>query len=208
MMALIWFAASLILFVWGLILMVFRKGKRRKGALYNFGGLLIFAFLAAPRMEAENDASAQTRGWANHKEQTAATKAGIADPVLFRKQQASADAAAKTAEALSLKQQADADAAAKVAAAKLEAENNKKGFHCLSQWDGNSADFIALVTARLREPSSFEVMETRITPRDTDGLHQIFMQYRAKNGFGGMNIETALGSVVSATCAVTFIAAE
>ena len=189
-MAILWLLISFILVVFGLVVLIRDRGKRYRGPAWSFAGIAVMILLFTPAVTAENDAKARLAGWSNHAEQSAATKAGVADPVAFRAQLAKAEEAAK-AEAI-----------------QLEAENNEKGFHCLSQWDGNSADFIGLVKARLRDPDSFEVMETRITPKDKSGVHKIYMTYRAKNGFGGMNVETALGSVVNATCAVTFIVAE
>lgn len=61
-----------------------------------------------------------------------------------------------------------------------------------------------LVKSNLRDPESFEHAETRITPV-VKGKHTIIMQYRARNGFGGMNAETAMGTIDNATCSATLI---
>jgi hypothetical protein len=88
--------------------------------------------------------------------------------------------------------------------AATSAEDRRKGFHCLSAWDGSNRSFVAQVKAQLRDPGSFEHSDTRITPA-TAGKHNIIMEYRAKNGFGGMNVETVIGTVDPATCEATIV---
>lgn len=86
----------------------------------------------------------------------------------------------------------------KAEAAMAEADR-RQGFHCLSGWDGSSASLVGQVKLQLREPDSFEHIETRITP-EVNGKHTVMMQYRARNGFGGMNVATAFGTVDHQTC--------
>jgi hypothetical protein len=62
---------------------------------------------------------------------------------------------------------------------------------------------VRAIRDQLREPSSFEHIATRITRRNPQGEHGVVMDYRARNGFGGMNVETAIGAVDSETCEVT-----
>jgi hypothetical protein len=62
---------------------------------------------------------------------------------------------------------------------------------CFSAWDGSNKDLVQRVKANLRDPSSFEHIETRYVK--INGGLQLTMFYRAKNGFGGMNIEQAKG---------------
>ena len=88
------------------------------------------------------------------------------------------------------------------------AEDRRKGFHCLSAWDGSSRQFTQLVKANLRDPDSFEHIETRIIPANEKGQHAILMKYRAKNGFGGMNVGSALGTVAQTTCDATLAIPE
>lgn len=102
---------------------------------------------------------------------------------------------------------AAAEATAKVEADK-EAEDRRKGFHCLSAWDGSSREFAEDVKSQLRDPESFEHVETRITPANPEGLHTVAMQYRARNGFGGMNASTAIGTVRQSDCSATVAAIE
>jgi hypothetical protein len=89
----------------------------------------------------------------------------------------------------------------KAEAAKAE-EDQRRGFHCLSGWDGSNASLVQQVKDQLREPDSFEHIETRITP-EVNGKHNIMMEYRARNGFGGMNVATAIGTVDHHTCQAT-----
>lgn len=83
-----------------------------------------------------------------------------------------------------------------------DAKDKQAGFHCLSGWDGSHREFVESVKAGLRDPSSFEHIETRVTP-NVDGQHTIFMDYRARNGFGGMNVGRAVGTFDNASCAAS-----
>jgi hypothetical protein len=82
------------------------------------------------------------------------------------------------------------------------AEDKRKGFHCLSLWDGSYRPLVDTVTKKLRDPDSFEHIETRISPISPSGLHSLVMQYRARNGFGGMNVEQASAQVRNVDCAM------
>lgn len=90
-----------------------------------------------------------------------------------------------------------------VRAAELQRET-QSGFHCLSKWDGAHNQLKSLVKERLRNPRSFEHVETRITP-NKDGMHTIVMTFRAENGFGGINVSTAIGTVRNSDCAATLL---
>jgi hypothetical protein len=76
------------------------------------------------------------------------------------------------------------------------------GFHCLSSWDGSHRELVDLVRESLRDPSSFEHVETRVTPVDAKGEHRLVMKYRAKNGFGGTNLEMAYASYRNSDCKI------
>ena len=89
-----------------------------------------------------------------------------------------------------------------------EAEKRTKGFHCLSSWDGSHSAFANRVKSMMREPDSFEHIETKVTPVDASGMHTIFMQYRARNGFGGMNVGTALGTYKNSDCSFEVLSIE
>jgi hypothetical protein len=95
------------------------------------------------------------------------------------------------------------------AAEREEAEERRKGFHCLSGWDGSNRSLVAAVKRQLRDPDSFEHDETRIAPvlPSSEGKHPISMRYRARNGFGGMNVETAVGYVDPRTCGAELLTA-
>jgi hypothetical protein len=92
----------------------------------------------------------------------------------------------------------------KAASAAASAEEKRKGFHCLSGWDGSNRSLVERVKSGLRDPGSFEHAETRITP-EKNGKHTVFMKYRARNGFGGMNVGTAVAEVDHNTCEATII---
>lgn len=80
------------------------------------------------------------------------------------------------------------------------AEERRKGFHCLSGWDGSHRDVKLAVRDQMRNPPSFEHIETRVTPVDDDGMHGLVMRYRAENGFGGMTDGIATARYSSADC--------
>ena len=85
------------------------------------------------------------------------------------------------------------------------AEEKRKGFHCLSMWDGNNRDMEALIKQQLSDPGSMEVIGTRIVPVNEWQKHVIHVDFTARNAFGGRVRSTAIGSVDHETCAVTFI---
>ena len=88
------------------------------------------------------------------------------------------------------------------------AEKRKAGFHCLSSWDGSHRDLVRALKLTLRDPDSFEHIETKITPVNSKGEHGLIMNYRARNGFGGMNVGSLLASVKNSDCSFTIIANE
>ena len=100
-----------------------------------------------------------------------------------------AERAANAKERAVLAQAADTDAAVE----------RQKGFHCLSAWDGSNRSTVDQVKAALRDPDSFEHIETSIYGNDA-GEHGLWMDYRAKNGFGGMNVERIYARVDHVSC--------
>ena len=82
-----------------------------------------------------------------------------------------------------------------------QAEDRRKGFNCLSPWDGDHDGLEDQVRALLNDPDSMDTYETRITPVDTsNNTHIIFMDFGAKNAFGGMVRSTAAGFVNHTNC--------
>ena len=78
-------------------------------------------------------------------------------------------------------------------------EKERKGFHCLSAWDGSIRSVVRNVKYRMKDPKSFEHIETRITPV-SNGQHTAVMTYRGRNGFGGMVVETEYTTVSNSSC--------
>ncbi len=87
-----------------------------------------------------------------------------------------------------------------------EQQKRQKGFHCLSAWDGSHRELVRTLKNNLRDPDSFEHIETRISPVDDKGMHVLMMKYRARNGFGGMNIGSLAASVKNSDCSFEIIA--
>lgn len=84
-------------------------------------------------------------------------------------------------------------------------DEERRGMHCLNNWDGSHWKMQAEIKRRLRDPDSFDHIETRIAPIDEVGNHSIFMKYRARNGFGGMNIQQAIGVVDNKECELQIV---
>lgn len=97
---------------------------------------------------------------------------------------------------------ATAEQAAAATAEAANREERRKGFQCLSDWDGSHRAMQDAVKEHLRNPGSFEHIETAITPLDDKGQHRVTMRYRAENGFGGMNVEQAAGIIDGETCSL------
>lgn len=77
----------------------------------------------------------------------------------------------------------------------------RSGFGCLSS-DGSNPSTIREVKELLRDPASFEHIKTQIYP-SIHGEHALWMRYRARNGFGGMNVETVQARIAAKTCQAT-----
>jgi hypothetical protein len=92
------------------------------------------------------------------------------------------------------------EVAKKAAVEEKEAANRRSGFHCLSSWDGSHRRLVEWTKENLNDPGSFEHDETRIAPVTADGTHTIYMQYRARNGFGGMVRGTTVAKIQNEGC--------
>lgn len=103
----------------------------------------------------------------------------------------------------------DEEKAARLAQA---AEDRRKGFHCLSSWNGSHRDFVELIKAQMNDPDSFEHVETKVTPvigaclDDPDAAgtctHALSMKYRGNNVFGGVVLGTARAEYRNSDCQV------
>lgn len=87
--------------------------------------------------------------------------------------------------------------------AQEEAEEKQAGFHCLSPWDAAHSGVVKWTKDRLNDPDSFQHVSTRITPVTQDGGHVLLMQYRAKNGFGGVVPGSVIATIRNSDCAIT-----
>lgn len=98
----------------------------------------------------------------------------------------------------------------KAAAGGKAAADRKQGFHCLNPLDGSNRSLVDQVKRQLRDPNSFEHDETRIGPITgaTEGRHPVSMRYRARNGFGGMNVQAAVGLVDPKSCEAELVSAS
>ncbi|KQZ56275.1 hypothetical protein ASD54_25370 [Rhizobium sp. Root149] len=86
-----------------------------------------------------------------------------------------------------------------------EAQQKAAGYHCLSAWNSSNPILIQAVKGSLRDPESFQHVSTSVMPVDPSGQHSITMQYRARNGFGGMNVGYVVGKFRNSDCHFTEI---
>src|SRR3546814_4737920 len=56
-------------------------------------------------------------------------------------------------------------------------------------------DILWEVKQSLREPDSFEHIRSSATAVDENGVQRILIEFRARNGFGGMNIVKAVANL-------------
>lgn len=98
--------------------------------------------------------------------------------------------------------------AEKVKKAEELASEQQQGLHCLDGWDGQNRAIVAATKTRLRDPESFEHIETRIAPRADTGTHGLIMHYRARNGFGGMMVGMVTAELASTDCSITSLSVE
>lgn len=82
------------------------------------------------------------------------------------------------------------------------AEAKRKGLHCVDEFTGKHYALENAIKASLRDPKSYEYVETRIAPVQ-NGEHGLAMTYRARNGFGGMNVSRVAAVVDHETCDIT-----
>lgn len=83
-----------------------------------------------------------------------------------------------------------------------EEAREKARFKCLSPWDGSMSAFIDEVKETLRDPSSFDHVKTFASTVNLDGSQYITMQFRARNGFGGLNIGIAKATIRNDNCVI------
>ena len=80
-------------------------------------------------------------------------------------------------------------------------EKERKGFHCLSAWDGSNSSLIRETKNTMKDPKSFEHVET-VIGTVSNGQHKAVMTYRGRNGFGGMVVEKVGVYISNSTCKV------
>ncbi len=201
-------------FFTGVFYAVFKRGKRRLGVLTIVVSLVIFVVSLTPVA----DESAQQAGYVDFSDQRAAETAGFdnsaswiahrqkveqerlaelaalaaSEKAALEAEAARAKVADEAAAALRAQERASADAEA--------AETQKYGHHCLSIWDGSHPDVVRQVKRLLNDPDSFEHDGTSTWPVNAEGDNTVLMQFRARNGFGGMVKGRATGTFDNASC--------
>lgn len=100
--------------------------------------------------------------------------------------------------AVKAKREAEKEAAHQQAKAEKAAKEAQ--FKCLNAWNGEMFTFVRAIKDGLRDPDSFELVNSYASPVKSNGLQIIRMEFRARNGFGGMNVESASGLVKNSDC--------
>ncbi len=78
-------------------------------------------------------------------------------------------------------------------------EDRRKGLHCLSDIDGSNAGTVKAVKQQLSDPDSFQHIKSTIYPA-VMLRHTLVMQFRSRNGFGGMIRGKAVADVNQMNC--------
>ena len=86
-------------------------------------------------------------------------------------------------------------------------EDERKGFHCLSPWDGNHSGMEALIREKMNDPDSMKTRTTSIAPVQ-GGIHAIKVDFTGKNALGGTVRHTANGFIDHDTCEATLWSIE
>ena len=92
---------------------------------------------------------------------------------------------------------------------KKENERKKTGAHCVGGLFGNLGvnELERIIINRLNDRDSFENRGTKITPKNAKNQHTIFMEYSAKNAFGGVVVKTAVAIINSSDCKLVSVLA-
>lgn len=141
-----------------------------------------------------------TSSYSYYSERVSMTPEEIAKEKLEKERERDLELAEEAAEQ---KERAAFLAAKAKAEAKKSALDKIAGIHYLTAFGGRSFGHWSLfefVKNNLREPDSFEHVATKIAPKDENGEHIVTMRYRARNGFGGMNIEDISARMSNETC--------
>lgn len=206
-----------------LLLVALFKKKWRKKSLKMAGLAFVVGVICVALLPNPDDQAAKEAGFQSAAEMQEAATFGIEAAGIWEEQKSSlrtqrSEEEARQKAAEEAQKQAEKEAAEEAereaqrkeaeAKAQAEAEEKRKGFHCLSAWDGSHAAFKRYVKSQMRNPDSFDHISTRVTPVDENGQHTLLMEYRAENGFGGMNVGTAMAKYSNATCDFTLISLE
>jgi len=178
--------------------LLFNRGRRKNGLIIIPIAFVVWSVGMGTTGNILENREALNAGFQSAQDMKAAEEIAQEEAIRLKAKKLEEEAAKAEAERLEKKRIAKAEAA----------EEKRKGFHCLSPWDGSHRDFKQTVKDSMREPDSFEHIETRITPVNAEGYHRVLMKYRARNGFGGINVGEALGLVLGSNCAVTLLYLE
>lgn len=121
------------------------------------------------------------------------------DDEAYAREQARKKAEQERKEAERAKQEARAKREQARKEARANMERRRSGWDCRSVWDGSHPRLVRHIKPMLREPDSFEHISTQVGEAG-GGWHKVTMQYRARNGFGGMSIGEVTAEYESGNC--------
>lgn len=186
-----------------------RRASGKRWALRSSIATIALLVLGSLLGAYEDNEDANRLGFASMGEMRDARKHGIQDPSEWNRRRPAIEAE----EARIAEEEARRRAAADVAKAREleiakaqkaqrddDAAREKARFQCLSRWDGSFRDLVDEVTKNLRDPDSFEHVKTFASAVKPGGQQYITMEYRARNGFGGLNVAHAKATVQNDGC--------
>ncbi|MDR3425815.1 hypothetical protein [Silvimonas sp.] len=74
---------------------------------------------------------------------------------------------------------------------------------CFNKVDGAPAGVVDAVQRGLRDPDSFDLINVMRSAPDAHGVLEFHVKFRAKNGFGGMNLGDAHGHMQVSDCKIS-----
>ena len=188
-------------------MLLFRKGRRVKGAIIVWSALI--AFVAGTSFL--GDFGARKEGWLSAAEKRMAQEEGFEAPddwmprrmemkADWEAEQAAAEAERVAKEKAAAEARAAAAAKAEAEKAAQEAEERKAGLHCIIPGVDTHVDFEIAVKKQLNDPDSYEHVRTAVFPVDDAGRHRVIMELRANNAFGAKVLGYAAGNFATDDC--------
>jgi Na+-transporting methylmalonyl-CoA/oxaloacetate decarboxylase gamma subunit len=180
----------------GLFALVFRRGRRLRGALAVLASLVILVFAAGGIAEQE----ARAKGFASFAEEQDAKAAGFTTAASWNKHQADVRTQEKAAVEAAVEAERKAYEAELAEFQARGDENVRYARHCLSMFDGAPTRFMLEVQNRFADPNLFYHESTTTGPMDANGVNQVSMDFYIRQSDGSKVRGRAVGLIDNETC--------